>query len=153
MLYKEHLFLQKKKIYFWLKLQFTIYNTICYDHKRCEYTLNAQGWLILFSYQKRVYVDSNFSTFTLQVYKCTIVQSKVCSTTRVHYRYRLDIKTGKYYKFVYMQSLHQVYTIYLQKQDQKQSWIFFLMLNNQILPFNVNRKEFHRRQTDIPAHP
>lgn len=113
MLYKEHLFLQKKKIYFWLKLQFTIYNTICYDHKRCEYTLNAQGWLILFSYQKRVYVDSNFSTFTLQVYKCTIVQSKLCSTTRVHYRYRLDIKTRKYYKFVYMQSLHQVYTIYL----------------------------------------
>lgn len=132
-----------------MKLQFTIYNTICYYHKRWIYT-ECTGWLILFSYQKRVHVDSNFSTFTLQVYKCTIVQSKVCPTTRVQYRYRLDIRTGKYYKSAYMQSLHK-YTLCIYRSKTRSRAGFSLMLDNQILLLSVHRKQAHRQHMALPT--
>lgn len=121
-----------------MKLQFTIYNTICYNHKRWDIQSARAGRFS--SYQKRVHVDSNFSTFTLQVYKCTIVQSKVCPTTRVHYRYRLDIKTGKYYKSVYMQSLHK-YTLCIYRSQIRSRAGFSLMLDNQILLPSVHRRQ------------
>lgn len=121
-----------------MKLQFTIYNTICYNHKRWDIQSARAGRFS--SYQKRVHVDSNFSTFTLQVYKCTIVQSEVCPTTRVQYRYRLDIKTGKYYKSVYMQSLHK-YTLCIYRSQTRSRAGFSLMLDNQILLPSVHRRQ------------
>lgn len=124
-----------------MKLQFTIYNTICYDQKRWIYTECMGGRaLILFSYQKSVHVDSNFSTFTLQVYKCTIVQSKGCPTTRVHYRYRLDIKTGNTTNPYICKSLHK-YTLCIYRSKTRSRAGFSLMLDNQILLLSVHREQ------------
>lgn len=96
----------------------------------------------LFLPKKRVHVDSNFSTFTLQVYKCTIVQSKGCPTTRVHYRYRLDIKTGNTTNPYICKSLHK-YTLCIYRSKTRSRAGFSLMLNSQILLLSVHREQPH----------
>lgn len=94
---------------------------------------NAQGRLIYFLTKNGVFLCwfKLLHIYITEVYKCTIVQSKVCSTTRVHYRYRLDIKTRKYYKFFYICKVYTKYTLYIYRSKTKVELdFFFYMLNN-----------------------
>lgn len=61
-----------------------------------------------------------FHIYITEVYKCTIVQSKVCFTTRVHYRYRLTTKQENTTNFyIYICKVYTKYTLYIYRSKTK----------------------------------
>lgn len=128
-----------------MKLQFTIYNTICYDHKRCEYTLKCTGFAKFFFFpvflpKNGFYVDSNFSTFTLQRFTNVQLYSQKY-VPLLGYIIDTD-QTSKQENTTnfYICKVYTKYTLYIYRSKTKAEldFLFFLMLNNQIVSLQVN---------------